>query len=685
MKSATGRAVRYHLRVPLLAGAGRAELDALWRIVRKGKVDEVAFFVPHAEERSPGLGTLEECRRSVEFLGPVFERLRAQGVEPSINVWWTMSFSHFPSLPRSLRDRFSFRWAVSMTGRQSMSAACPLDRAWRDHVREIYGMFASLRPARLWIDDDVHAVLRADLHSPCFCRACLGEMRRRTGRRFTRRGLLKAVLADPPNQVREHWLEFQEELIRDLLSELAEAVHAASPSTSVSNMFSGIPYHWAEGRRWKEHVAALGTPAPYGRPPIGSYSEATALGIAQGLAEARLARAALPEGMPLAPEIENYPHTRFSKSVALAAAQMTMGQLFGMNEVTLSVYRFGGCLDLEREDIWERTLARLKGRLQAIAELDIRPEQFRGPALFFHQDVCRHVRGVADAPSPVMMLRKRPLDAALPLLGFATSYGRGPVTVLTAEEPHCLKQEELEGLFSGGVLLDARAADSLVRMGRGELAGLRGRIADAGASIETVEDEAFGAKRGEPMNIRWEGVPWQFELMAGARPISALRDYEGRKAGHAVVLYENHLGGRTAVYPYDSQASTTVFGSEAGAMLSPSFLSWARQTQMLAVLEWLGRAPVPLLVVGAPSVFAVLIQQDGRLVIGVANLLADPVDSLTLRLAAPGFRVTGARWLTRRRGWARLRAVPRTARGGIWMVRTGLRLGYLETAVVVLE
>ncbi len=350
--------------------------------------------------------------------------------------------------------------------------------------------------------------------------------------------------------------------------------------------------------------------------------------------------------------------------------------------MTLSLYRFAGSLDLEREVIWERMLGDSKPYWHAIAGLEIRPGQFRGPALFFDENVCRHARGVAQAAVPPSLLRERPWDSILPLLGFATRYGRGEVTVLSAEQLCCLDEAELEGIFSAGVLLDARAAESLVLMGKGELAGLAGLSGRAGAVVEAVEDGDFG-HCGEAMTIHYEGVPWQFELTDRTRCISELRDYEGRRTGHGVVLCENRLGGRTALYPYDSQGSAAVFGRQVRAMLSPSFLSWARQQQLLAVLEWLLRGPVPLFVPGAPSVFPLLVEQDGRLVVAVMSLLPDPVESLTLRLAAPAFPIAEVHALQEDGGWKVL-DVPARTQNGICTVETGLRLGYLEATVLTL-
>src|SRR5687768_9879943 len=131
MQKKTLRPVRYHLRVTFLPGFRKAEEKAMWKIIRTARVDEVTFFAPHAEDRSPGIGTREENEEFARWIEPQFRKLRKAKIDPSINLWWTMGFSDFPARPRDQRGQFPFRWAVSIAGKQSRTLACPQDRAWR--------------------------------------------------------------------------------------------------------------------------------------------------------------------------------------------------------------------------------------------------------------------------------------------------------------------------------------------------------------------------------------------------------------------------------------------------------------------------------------------------------------------------------------------------------------------------
>lgn len=684
---APGPAVRYHLRAPFYPDSPPAVDEALLRLVRDGRFDEVMFFLPHVEERSPGLGTEEEVEASVARVAPLFPQLRAMGVEPSVNVWWTMAFSDFPGARRDQRARgFAFRWAVNADGRESVAVACPRDGASQAHVRRMYARFAALRPARLWIDDDVRLTPRADMHSPCFCAECLAEMRRRTGCEFTRASLLKGILADPPNAVRDAWLRYQQDLMLDLVRGLERAVHAVSPETHLSLMVSPFEIHAPEGRRWGELVEALGRPTPYVRPPIGPHADANGMGFLEAANGSRLLRAALPADVPLAPEIENYPHSRFAKSLATVRADLILGQLYGLPEMTFSIQRMSERLDLElrREDAWAGMLREVKPYLQQIAGLRIGRDQFRGVSLYFHEDVTRHVFDGADLARPILLRRLRPWDVALPMLGVATRYGAGDLTAFAGEQVLCLTADERRRVFSEGVLLDGRAAEALVRAGDGDLIGVQGRLADSPGVTEVITDPAFGGLVGDVINLRCEGAPLQFDWQDGARVISRLRDYTGSDVGPGVVLFENALGGRVAVAPFDSQQHLVSLGHPVNPIASAGFINWPRQAQLLDILAWLGRGPLPLVVSGATGVLPLRIDQPGRVIVAVTNLSFDPIAGLRFALADPGFTVARVRALRSDAAWETLEAGLRAADGALH-VTTGLRVPFLETAVLVLE
>ena len=87
-----------------------------------------------------------------------------------------------------------------------------------------------------------------------------------------------------------------------------------------------------------------------------------------------------------------------------------------------------------------------------------------------------------------------------------------------------------------------------------------------------------------PMTIRMECPPRQFELLPGTRGISNVHAFDGTQVGHGIILFENELGGRTIVVPYDGQQ---------GAIANSMFTSVSRQKQFNAIVHYLNRDAAP--------------------------------------------------------------------------------------------
>ncbi len=690
MPEVNPRAVRYHLRATVLPARARTEGEALYRVVREAGIDEVMFFLPHAEEMSPGLGTERECLEARDAVRPLFDRLREMGVVPSVNIWWTKSFSNFGLAARDLRGKFDFRWAVSARGVSDYTGACPLDERWLEQACRMYAVFAELRPGAMWLDDDVQARFRGEIRGACFCSVCLDEMARRTGRARDRDELLRAVLADPPNPVREIWLRFQEAIMLRIVSRLREAVHAVSPETRMGVMHSNLETHFAEGRRWAAHMKAACGPHPVlARPHIGPYSQGAVGDNLAGMNNVRQVPFLAGGGDCLAPELENYPHTSFNKSWRLAAAEMTVSQLMGMREITLSVLRFGGGLDLDPvTGKVTRFLARLKPRLQAISDLALTPGRQRGLGLFWHENVAAVARTREVGDPFTVLQRRRPWDHTLGLMGFATTYGPSDVAILSGEAIACLDGVGRRALLSRGVLLDARAAATLIALGDGELIGLGAVLDPVDACQEVIEDPAFGGQAGEVLNTRAEGGrAAQFALLPGARAVSQMLGYGAVRTGHGLTVFTNALGGRAAVWPFDAQILGGLKHVEGSAgMARPVFqASFGRQRQLYDVFTWLAGAPPDLFVPDAPNVLPLLSRLPDRSVVGVVNGNSDPIENVVLELRDPAHSVRRVQALGGDGCWRACAAQIERASSGAWRIATGLPLEHLETAVFLVD
>jgi hypothetical protein len=276
--------------------------------------------------------------------------------------------------------------------------------------------------------------------------------------------------------------------------------------------------------------------------------------------------------------------------------------------------------------------------------------------------------------------KRRPWDIALNMMGVATVYGSHPrnVTVLTAEYAASLSDDEIRACLKSGLLLDAYATEVLLRRGFGEQLGVSQRLADNhGTAQELITESGWGLEIGNVINVRWEGPAWQFKPSAGvgAHAISSILHLDETVSGHGVLVHENKLGGRVAIYPYDSVHQYSISGT--------TFTTTVRQQQVRAVLEWLGRGPLPLFV-NEPSAYAVIAEQPGRTVVGVGNASFDPIESLRLELAKPPHPVKRITSLGADATWREIRCDMKESAGRL-VIDTKQRLDFLDVGVFVLE
>ena len=135
-----------------------------------------------------------------------------------------------------------------------------------------------------------------------------------------------------------------------------------------------------------------------------------------------------------------------------------------------------------------------------------------------------------------------------------------PVTAVTGQSLRSFSTERVKRMLGGGLLVDGTAATVLAALGFGRQLGVaigdsRGRY-DAGVTAER-DDWQPGQ---DPVNHSYTSLVTVFgsghqyyplTLTAGARQVSTLVDADRQDVSPAMVLYENELGGRVAIYPFD--------------------------------------------------------------------------------------------------------------------------------------
>ncbi len=606
--------LRYHLRFQILPGA-RVEADAraLARFCKAHGVEEVVLFFA-AEEWNNGLLSAADEDRWFDALSRAVPILRKAGVVCSLNPW--MTTLHCARGRRFPADR-AFAPMVSPLGEVSQacaSFACP---SWREYVYNLYGRFAKLGFRVLWVEDD----FRIHNHGPLtwgggFEPLVIERFEKKIGRKTSREEVLAAITQPGgPHPWRALWMETWREMQLEVAAGLSAAVAANAPGGSKLGLMSSSPAtHSIEGRDWQKLFAALSVNGQVAhRPHYAGYSESVGRGHFYCIAMLDAQRAFRPAGCEVAPELENFPFTRWTKSDAQTWTQMAVALLFGSDAILLDIFPFSAN-PADREPEIGEMLDRSRPGLEWIAARFTPDLATSGVGLPWKQDAQAHVRTRAAGDLKALDADFLAAGAWLLSYGVPTACRRQPVNAVFGSLAWAFSDGEWREMLAGGVMLDGVSADVLCQRGFGDLIGVdmtawleRERSTYA---IERVAAKECGAPLGHCFNMNLLPRVAALEPRPDAVEWTTLITPEEKRIGAATVVFANKLGGRVFVHAAPNPAQLP--------------MDYHRQRIVQSAVRFAaGKAPLPL-VTGGPHLMPMHFAGESREYFVVYNGGVDP-------------------------------------------------------------
>ncbi|WP_042434213.1 hypothetical protein [Streptacidiphilus anmyonensis] len=611
---------RYHLRFQLHPGPHLHDRTTeLVKFCGEAGVEEVVLLLG-AEELYAGHPAGSDEDRWFETAAAAARRLREAGLGVSLNPWVTAGHAD-----RGRADRLGFTPMVGPDGAVATaqaSFACPRWRAW---ITSHYARFATLGFRVLWLEDD----FRYHNHAPLtwgggFEQPMLDRLSALVGEPVTRERVVAAVTAPGTPHP---WRALLQQVWRTAQLEVAEQIAAAVAESSggrsrLGLMSSEIGVASVEGRDWAALFQALSVEGEVAhRPHFARYSDAPGRELSFSLWTLEVQRALRPRWASSEPEIENWPHTAWSKSDTQTWSELVAAGLAGSDAMFLNVHPMQSGHAQRFPDIAEM-LRRSRPALDWIA--DRQPEQLEtfGVGLPVRPEAAAHVRTRGGGDLGHLAVDAGPAADFLLRYGVPVTAGPAPVRVLFGQQAWAFDDAEVRELLSGGLLLDGVAADILVRRGFGELIGLVSAelVAreDAAAApgpyaLEHVLPVPGGAEDGTDLYLSVNNQPALARLQPTAEAEVWTRVLTPRRqpwgVGRSVV--RNALGGRVAVL----------------AATAPELLPYDDDGQRLlhATVRFLeADHPALPLVSGGPHLLPHLTRAGDRWSLTVANGSADP-------------------------------------------------------------
>ena len=318
-----------------------------------GCCDEVWF--------STGMGYLPEDwhRDKVSRMSKAMEQLRGIGISSSLQFQMTLGHGDkFGYGNEHLFTEMTWTGWTGSTGVESRFCSCPRHPDFISHIRMVAGMYASLRPGYIWVDDDLrydnHKPATLDSHIGCWCDDCIGEFNRRTSGKWTRQTLSAAL--DRDSGLNERWHEYCVEALCNVAGVISEEVHRISPETKMG--FQGKKEDFVVPHV-KEILAVMhertGLAIGY-RPGTGARfdMEGASGQIVKSMASARFIRLAGNPGYVdlWCPEIETWPRVYGSRTAQGVLVEAFASLAYGLNSVSMFIM----AADMEAPELYSSSL-----------------------------------------------------------------------------------------------------------------------------------------------------------------------------------------------------------------------------------------------------------------------------------------------------------------------------------------
>jgi len=538
----------YHLRFQIIPGKN-VERDAhvLVNFCKTYGVEEVILFFA-AEEWNNGLLSAKEEDMWFNTVKKAKIVLDKDKIITSLNPWvTTLHCDRGRTFPK---DR-KFKPAVSPLGEVSKACASLTDPKWRDYIYNLYGRFAKLGFRVIWVEDDFRYHGCAPLTwGSGFESDVLKRFAQKIERKVTRKEVVKNILRPGiPHPWRVKWMETWREIQLEVASGLAKAVSLNTPGETKLGLMSSDPgVHSIEGRDWQKLFKAFTINGQVAhRPHFASYNETIGKNRHYSVMTLDVQRNFRPVSCEVAPEVENFPFSNWTKSDTLTWMEMALCMFYGSDALLLDLFPFSGNSATEEPQIGG-LLDKSRPGLEWISAKFSKNLQTCGVGIPWQQDAQAYVHTSKGRFMEELNATSFESGKFLLPYGVPVSANRQKVNAVFGSLAWAFNDEEILRMLSGGLLLDGVSTDILCQRGFGEYIGIDFNTwvdrEESNYSIEVVVSKRTGVREGFYFNVNILPRMSILEPRKGAHEWTSIITSDRKRLGAGIVIYKNKLGGR---------------------------------------------------------------------------------------------------------------------------------------------
>lgn len=387
---------------------------------------------------------------------------------------------------------------VGPDGAKCWSCFCWRGESFRKYINGLVKTYCEkIQPYCLWLDDDLRPFAHFTVKYGCFCDNCMKIFNEQSGTSYTREELAREINYGDVS-VREKFLGFTKQGVREFLFELVAACHEVSPDTHF-----GFEYgHMADYPAMNENYIiealhdASGKPVEL-RPGGGFYNDKAPFGEYNKAMFLSAEYSDLPECVSeVKAELENLPGVAFGKSLGGIINEGTLDLAYGCTGLTftdvqschepMAYYErlFKRCADIRH--YWEK--------LSAVTR-----RTYRGGASVYRSPKANLKKlGEGDAPFSWSAI---PAESNYNWfrIGLSITYEKrgASVYILNNFDVYSLTDEDIEFLLENPVVADAESVQALIDRGYGDRFYF--------TLDRAYDDDAMEYYTDHPVNRGWVG------------------------------------------------------------------------------------------------------------------------------------------------------------------------------------
>lgn len=606
----------------------------LLKFCKSAQIDDVQFFL-NMEEVNQGHLSLEKSKEWLHMLQKYKPQLEEEGISVSLNPWTTVLHA---DRGRTLSEGQNFTTMADYNGRKADAVACPLDEKFQDYIKAIYGLYAELHFAVIWIEDD----FRLHNHPPlewggCFCELHKREFAKRIGKEVDMESFLAGILSQgDPHPYRKVWLDTARDTMCGFAALLGEAIHEISPHTRVGLMSSGPEVHCVEGRDWKGIFTGLsGDTMPLNRPHLPAYAEASPRQYALDYQKTTKLSAAMTKGQAqLWPELDNFPHTTFSKSHRFTRLEIESALAVGADGITMNLFDMMGN-GINEEQKYEKLLGKAKPYLNGVTKLHLKGSEERGVCVMYSSNSSYTIHTDGTRSLSAIQPWETFWAEYLSAFGIANRFCddsslTGEMIAVSGQYFRNLEPGEITRMFSDNVLLlEGEAVETLVDMGLGNLLGITScewYPANTGRHSyeQVVTEQRFQNLPHARISAQTMGETGDYLKIEytneSHQTVSVLKAPDGSAAGEGVVCITD----RAVILPYGHMRDRHNF------LLNP-----VRQEILKSLILSMKEVRQPVIIENCPYVTVNHFSREEQQVLLLSNYATDDFENVKLDLPFP--------------------------------------------------